>query len=41
MHLAAGLWKNGTDMRKDKDIKIAIKSIEGKEIEKSLRYEKN
>ncbi len=41
MHLAAGLWKNGTDMRKDKNIKIAIKSIEGKEIEKSLRYEKN
>jgi len=41
MHLAAGIWKNGKDMRKDKDIKITIKSIEGKEIEKGLRYEKN
>ena len=39
MHLAAGLWKNGKDMRKYKDIKIPIKSIEGKEIEKTLRYE--
>ena len=39
MHLAAGLWKNGKDIRKHKDIKIAIKSTEGKEIEKSLRYE--
>ena len=40
MHLAAGLWKNGRDMRINKDVKITIKSIEGKEIEKSLRYEK-
>ena len=40
MHLAAGLWKNGKDMRVNRDVKITIKSIEGKELEKSLRYEK-
>ena len=37
MHLAAGIWKNGVDMRVDKNIKINIKSLEGKILEKSLR----
>ena len=39
MHLAAGIWKNGKDMRTNKDVKITIKTVEGKNIEKSLRYE--
>ena len=38
MHLAAGLWKDGKDMRVDKDIKIEIKTLEDKTILKSLRY---
>jgi len=38
MHLAAGIWKNGIDMRVDKNIKVNIKSLEGKLLEKSLRY---
>ena len=38
MHLAAGLWKDGKDMRVDKDIKIEIKTLENKTILKSLRY---
>ena len=37
MHLAAGIWKNGTDMRVDKNVKVNIKSLEGKTSEKSLR----
>ena len=37
MHLAAGIWENGVDMRVDKSIKINIKSIEGKILKKSLR----
>ncbi len=37
MHLAAGIWKNGTDMRVDKNVKVNIKSLEGKTLEKSLR----
>ena len=39
MHLAAGIWKNDKDMRINKDVKISIKTIDNKEIEKSLRYE--
>jgi len=39
MHLAAGIWKNGVDMRLDKSIKIQLKTLKGKNIEKSLRYE--
>ena len=27
MHLAAGIWKEGKDMRLDKSIKIEIKSL--------------
>ena len=37
MHLAAGIWKNGADMRVDKNVKVNIKSLEGKTLEKSLR----
>ena len=37
IHLAAGLWKNGVDMRVDKNVKVNIKTLEGKNIEKSLR----
>ena len=38
MHLAAGLWKNNEDMRINKDIKITIKTVQGSELQKSLRY---
>ena len=38
MHLAAGIWKNNKDMRLNKDIKIEIKTLDGKKIEKSLRF---
>tara|TARA_B100001123_G_C15201841_1_gene983714 strand:+ start:496 stop:1410 length:915 start_codon:yes stop_codon:yes gene_type:complete len=38
MHLAAGLWKDGKDMRTNKEVKILIKTTQGEEIEKSLRY---
>ena len=40
MHLAAGIWKDGKDMRLDKSIKIEIKSLENNIIIKSLRFEK-
>ena len=40
MHLAAGIWKNGKDMRLDNSIKIEIKSLENNIIIKSLRFEK-
>ena len=38
VHLAAGLWKNKKDMRLNKDVKIELKTLEGKTIEKSLRF---
>ena len=38
IHLAAGIWKNNKDMRLNKDIKVEIKTLEGKKIDKSLRY---
>ncbi len=38
MHLAAGIWKDGKDMRIDKSIKIEISTINNKKILKSLRY---
>ena len=41
MHLAAGIWKNGKDMRTDKNIEIEIKSLKNKKILKSLRYRDN
>ena len=38
MHLAAGIWKDGKDMRVDKSIKIDIETLNNKKILKSLRY---
>ena len=39
MHLAAGIWKENKDMRMNKDIKINIKTVQGNQINKSLRFE--
>ena len=41
MHLAAGIWKEGKDMRLDKSIKVEIKSLKDGTLSKSLRFEKN
>ena len=41
IHLAAGIWKDNKDMRVNKDIKIEVKTLKGKKIEKSLRFLKN
>ena len=41
IHLAAGLWKNGKDMRLDDRIKIEIKSLNNNSLSKSLRFGKN
>ena len=38
MHLAAGIWKNGKDMRTNKDIKIKIETLENNFLDKSLRF---
>ena len=38
MHLAAGIWKDGRDMRVDKSVKIEIETLDKKKILKSLRY---
>ena len=38
IHLAAGLWKNNKDMRLNKDIKIQLKTLDGKIVDKSLRF---
>ena len=38
MHLAAGIWKDGKDMRLDKSVQIEIKNLSDKKILKSLRY---
>ena len=38
MHLAAGIWKNGKDMRTNKDIDIKIETLEGNFLDKSLRF---
>ena len=38
MHLAAGIWKNGKDMRTDKSVLIEIQTLDDKKILKSLRY---
>ena len=38
MHLAAGIWRDGKDMRVNKDIKIEIDTIENTTVLKSLRY---
>ena len=38
LHLAAGIWKNNKDMRLNKDIKIELKTLDGKKVQKSLRF---
>ncbi len=38
MHLAAGIWKEGKDMRLDKNIKIELETLDKNKILKSLRY---
>ena len=38
MHLAAGIWKDNEDMRLNKSIKIDIKTLTGKILNKSLRF---
>jgi len=39
MHLAAGIWKDGKDMRLDKNIQIEIETLDNKKITTSLRFE--
>ena len=38
MHLAAGIWKDGKDMRLDKNIEIEIETLDNKKITTSLRF---
>ena len=38
MHLAAGIWENGKDMRVDKKIKVEIETLNKKKVSKSLRF---
>ena len=38
MHLAAGIWKDKKDMRLNEEIKIDIKTLNGKTLKKSLRF---
>ena len=38
IHLAAGIWKDGKDMRTDRSIQIEIETLDNKKILKSLRY---
>ena len=38
MHLAAGIWDGNKDMRLNKQVKIKIKSLQKKELSKSLRF---
>ena len=38
MHLAGGIWKDNKDMRLNKEIKIDIKTLTGKILNKSLRF---
>mgnify|MGYP003322734204 CR=1 FL=1 len=40
MHLAAGIWKDGKDMRIDKSIEIDIENLDNKKIKRSLRFRK-
>ena len=41
MHLAAGIWSDGKDMRIDKSIKIDIETLNKNKVSKSLRYQYN
>ena len=38
IHLAAGIWKDGKDMRVDKSVLIEIQTLNENKIQKSLRY---
>ena len=38
MHLAAGIWKDNKDMRLNKEITVDIKTLKGKTLNKSLRF---
>jgi hypothetical protein len=38
IHLAAGIWKENKDMRLNKEITIDIKTLQGKILSKSLRF---
>ena len=38
IHLAAGIWKDGKDMRTDKNIEIEIETLTNKKLLKSLRF---
>ena len=38
MHLAAGIWKDGKDMRVDKSIEIEIETLKATKVLRSLRY---
>ena len=38
MHLAAGIWDDKKDMRIDSSVKIQIKTLENKNVSKSLRF---
>ncbi|WP_435087742.1 glycosyltransferase [Candidatus Pelagibacter bacterium nBUS_29] len=38
MHLAAGIWKDKKDMRLNKEIAIDIETLQGKTVNKSLRF---
>ena len=38
MHLAAGIWKDGKDMRVEKSLQIEIEDLKNNKILKSLRY---
>ena len=38
LNLAAGIWRDGKDMRVNKDIEIEIKTTENQKVLKSLRY---
>ena len=38
MHLAAGIWDNKKDMRINSSVKIQIKTLENKNVSKSLRF---
>jgi len=38
IHLAAGIWKNGKDMRVDKNVEIEIETLNKTKITKSLRF---
>ena len=38
MHLAAGIWVDGKDMRVDKNVRIQVVTLSNTKINKSLRY---